>query len=79
MCAADNGRKKIEAELNLLREGTRFSLADRLADAVEEIKQIYDKREYGNGWRGSEHSTICSTLLPPTGRRRNDTTNGWRR
>jgi hypothetical protein len=25
-------------------------LADRLADAVEEIKQIYDTREYGNGW-----------------------------
>jgi hypothetical protein len=24
--------------------------ADRLADAVEEIKQIYDTREYGNGW-----------------------------
>jgi hypothetical protein len=46
----ESAKENWRAEALLRRYGQLKAAADRLADAVEEIKQIYDTREYGNGW-----------------------------
>jgi predicted RNase H-like nuclease (RuvC/YqgF family) len=46
----ESAKENWRAEALLRRYGQLKAAADRLVDAVEEIKQIYDTREYGNGW-----------------------------
>jgi hypothetical protein len=50
MCAAGQRDELKRARIEFIELRRKGFLADRLADAVEEIKQIYDTREYGNGW-----------------------------
>jgi hypothetical protein len=47
---------------NVVALQDKLKAADRLANAVEEIKQIYDTREYGNGWIDAANIQLVELL-----------------